>query len=133
MRKHLHEESPVDFSNSAVAIMLRHSVHTFMLIFLLAASYVKCRRVIRAVEHAEKSGCYIVKLRSDTTHEVFERTLEGALNRSDDFKVYAQSEGLFKFFTVRLPETALDEVRFNCTFQFIAHFNITFIAILYLH
>ena len=93
--------------------MLKHRVHTFLVLFLLAVSYVKCRRVIRAVEHAEKSGCYIVKLRNDTTHEVFERTLERALGRSDDFKIYAKSEGVFKFFTVRLPETALDEVRFS--------------------
>ena len=94
--------------------MLKHRVHTCLLLVLLAVSYVKCRRVIRAVEHAEKSGCYIVKLRNDTTHEVFERTLKSALSRSVDFKIYAKSEGVFKFFTVKLPESALDEVRFSC-------------------
>ena len=103
----------VGFNNSS-SIMLKHRVHTCLLLFLLAVSYVECRRVIRAAEHAEKSGCYIVKLRNDTTHEVFERTLESAQSRSDDFKIYARSEGVYKFFTVKLSDTALDEVLFSC-------------------
>ena len=66
--------------------------------------------MIRAVEHAEKSGNYIVKLHNYTSHEGFQRTLENALNLSDDAKVYAKSEGLFKFFTIKLSQTALEEV-----------------------
>ena len=66
--------------------------------------------MIRAVEHAEKSGNYIVKLHNYTSHEVFQRTLENAVNLSDDAKVYAKSEGLFKFFTIKLSQTALEEV-----------------------
>lgn len=110
--------------------MRKHSVYTVLLLFLLGVSYVKCRRVIRAVQHAEKSGCYIVKLRNDTTHEVFERTLENALNRSEDYKVYAKSEGVFKFFTVKLPDTALDEVRCNCTVQIVPfHISVAYSTI----
>ena len=90
--------------------MLRHILCVVLPVFLFFASYVKGRRVIRAAEHAEKSGNYIVKLHNYTSHEVFERTLRNALDLADDAKVYARSEGLFKFLTVKLSETVLDEV-----------------------
>ena len=100
--------------------MLKHAVYTLLVLFLFVASHVRGRRVIRAVDHAEKSGCYIVKLRGDTSHDVFERTLQNALNLTDDFEVYAKSEGVFKFFTVKLSKAALEVVRYNCTVQFIS-------------
>ena len=80
------------------------------LLILLAASCVRGKRVIRAAEHAEKTGCYIVKLRSDTSHEVFDRTLKKALSFSDDATIGAESKGVLKFFTVKLSEESLDEV-----------------------
>ena len=69
--------------------------------------------MIRAVEHAEKSGNHIIKLHNYTSHEGFQRTLENAVKISDDAKVYAKSEGLFKFFTIKLSQTALEEVAYR--------------------
>ena len=90
---------------------MKSIAETSFLLFLLAASCVQSKRVIRAAEHAEKTGCYIVKLRSDTSHEVFDRTRKNALSFSDDATVGAESDqGVFKFFTVKLSEESLDEV-----------------------
>lgn len=91
-------------------MMPTRSSCALLLALLFFASVVKGRRVIRAAGVAEKSGNYIVKLRNDIGHDVFGRTLRNAVNLSDDAKVYARSEGLFKFFTVKLSETVLDEV-----------------------
>ena len=66
--------------------------------------------MIRAAEHAEKTGRYIVKLQSDTSHERFQRTLEDALSFSADSTVHAKHEGVFKFFDINLREESLEEV-----------------------
>ena len=89
---------------------MKSIVGVSLLIFLLAAVCVRGKRVIRAAEHAEKTGCYIVKLQRDTSHEVFEQTLENALIVSDDSKIYSKNEGVFKFFTVKLSGESLDKV-----------------------
>ena len=82
-----------------------------LLIFLLTSSCVQGKRVIRAAElQAEKTGAYIVKLRQQTSHDDFEQTLQKAQSLSDDERVYAKHEGVFKFFTVKLSGKALDEV-----------------------
>ena len=81
-----------------------------LLLFLLAASCVRGKRVIRAAEHAEKTGHHIVKLHKDTSHEGFERTLQNTLRLSGEKTVFLKSEGEFKFFIAKIAEEVMDEV-----------------------
>ena len=89
---------------------MKRIVGASLLILLFATVCVRGKRVIRAAEDAEKTGRYIVKLQSETSHEVFERTRENARMLSDDPTVYVQNEGVFKFFVMDFPEESLDEV-----------------------
>ena len=81
-----------------------------LLVFLFVAVRVQGERVIRAAEHAEKTGRYIVKLRSGTSREVFEQTLKNALFFSDDSIVYTKNERAFKFFVLKLSEESINKV-----------------------
>ena len=94
------------------SIPMKNIAGISLLLFLLAATCVRGKRVIRAAENAEKTGLYIVKLHKETGHEVFEKTRQKALSLSDDKteRGLLKHEGAFKFFTVKLDEKALDEV-----------------------
>ena len=97
-----------------------------MLVFLFAASCVRGKRVIRAAERSEKTGYYIVKLHNETSHEIFEQTLQKALKFSEVETVYAKHEGVFKFFTVKLSEKALDEVLYGACSAYIGYLSVRY-------
>ena len=83
-----------------------------LLLVLLLAATVDARRVIRAAPDSEKTGCYIVKLEDDTSHDRFEELTQMLLKESIDHKIHVKVEGsVSKIITVKLPEGALDRVR----------------------
>ena len=86
--------------------------HLLLLLVLLMAATVDARRVIRAAPESEKTGCYIVKLEDDTSHDRFEELAEKLLEESVDHHIYEKVEGgVSKIITVKLREEALDRVR----------------------
>ena len=91
-------------------LAMKSIVGVSLLVFLFVAVRVQGERVIRAAEHAEKTGRYIVKLRSETSREVFEQTLKNALFFSDDSIVYTKNERAFKFFVLKLSEESANKV-----------------------
>ena len=83
-----------------------------ILLVLLVAATVDARRVIRAAPESNKTGCYIVKLEDDTSHDRFEELTEKLLEESIDHLIYEKTEGnVSKIITVKLPEDAVDRVR----------------------
>ena len=89
---------------------MKSIVGASLLVLLFAVACVRGKRVIRAAEHAEKTGLFIVKLHSETSNEIFEETRENARMLSDDSTVYVENKGVFKFFAMNFPEESLDEV-----------------------
>ena len=86
--------------------------HLLLLLVLLVAATVDARRVIRAAPESEKTGCYIVKLEDDTSHDRFEELAEKLLQESVDHHIYEKVEGrVSKIITVKLREEAIDRVR----------------------
>ena len=90
-----------------------------LLVFLLATScvYLWGKQVICAVKQAEKTGTYIAKVCQETSHDNFKQTLQKALHFSEDPTIYVKHDWVFKFFTMRLSEQAVDEVDLAESFQ----------------
>ena len=82
-----------------------------LLIVLLVAATVDARRVIRAAPESEKTGCYIVKLEDDTSHDRFEELKKTLLEESIDHHIYGVEGSVSKIIAVKLPEEAPDRVR----------------------
>ena len=83
-----------------------------ILVLLVRAATVDARRIIRAAPQSQKTGCYVVKLEDDTSHDRFEELTEMLLEASVDHEIHMKVEGsVSKIITVKLPEDALDKVR----------------------
>ena len=96
---------------------MSESSHLLLLIlFVTATAVADARRVIRAAPESKKTGCYIVNLKDDTSHEKFVELTEKLLKESVDHRIYEKVEGhVSKIITVRLPEEALDKVKLLIT------------------
>ena len=81
-----------------------------LLLVLLVAATVDARRVIRAAPKSEKTGCYIVKLEDDTSHDRFKELKKTLLEESVDHHIYGVEGSVSKIFAVKLPEESLDKV-----------------------
>ena len=89
------------------------SAITYLLLLLLSATAtVDARRVIRAAPEANKTGCFIVKLGDDTSHDEFEELREIILEESTDHHVYEVEGNVSKIITANLSEAARHKVRF---------------------
>ena len=87
--------------------------HLQLLLVLLVAATVDARRVIRAAPDSEKTGCYMVKLEDDTSHDEFEELKERLVRESVDHNICEKVEGsVSKIIAIKLSEDALDRVRF---------------------
>ena len=62
------------------------------------------------VQDSDKSGYYIVVLRDDTTHDMFQDIISRVLPVSMDVQLHGSVEGLVKAFTVKLSDEALQVV-----------------------
>ena len=71
---------------------------------------------------SDKTGCYIVVLKEDTTHERFLAIKSQVVSMTEDEKLHGSVEAIVKAFTVKLPDHALSIVsvvdniilNFNC-------------------
>ena len=81
-----------------------------LLLVLLVAATVDARRVIRAAPKSEKTGCYIVKLEDDTSHDRFEELKKTLLEESVDHNIYGVEGSVSKIIIVKLPEESLNKV-----------------------
>ena len=69
--------------------------------------------LLHAADTANKTGCYIVVLNKETTHEKLTEILQNATNMAEGNKVYAYVEKISKAFTVKLSADALNQVKYN--------------------
>ena len=83
-----------------------------LLLVLLVAATVDARRVIRAAPKSEKTGCYIVKLEDDTSHDRFEELKKALLTESVDHHIYGVEGSVSKIIAVKIPEESLDKVQY---------------------
>jgi subtilisin family serine protease len=67
--------------------------------------------LLHAADTANKTGCYIVVLNKETTHEKLTEILQNATNMAEGNKVYAYVEKISKAFTVKLSADALNQLR----------------------
>ena len=93
------------FGNSCLAGLL-------VLFALLPLSLARRCPVLRVqgVSDDDKTGCYIVSLKKNTSHEKFQEILSRVVHMSDDAKVYGSVERVAKAFTVRLSDYSLNAV-----------------------
>ena len=90
-----------------------------LLLVLLVAATVDARRVIRAAPKSEKTGCYIVKLEDDTSHDRFEELKKTLLEESVDHHIYGVEGSVSKIFAVKVPEESLDKVQYQSLIQYV--------------
>ena len=88
---------------------------TIVLFFILQqtpSSVAKLSPLMTAssVPDSDKSGYYIVVLRDDTTHDMFEDVVSRVIPISTDVQLHGSVEGLVKAFTVKLSDDALHVV-----------------------
>ena len=84
---------------------------TLLLVLLATATAIDASKVIHAPPGSDKTGCYMVKLDDDISHDEFEELAEKLLEESSDHTIYGKVEGsVSKIITVRLMEDALDRV-----------------------
>lgn len=62
------------------------------------------------VSDADKTGCYIVNLRKETTQEEFQAIQRQVLQRTDDHKIYGSVQRVVKAFTVKMSAYSLQSV-----------------------
>ena len=58
----------------------------------------------------DKTGCYIVVLKEETSHEMFQSIVSQVVQMSSDAQVHGSVERVAKAFTVKLSDDALQLV-----------------------
>ena len=102
--------------NSKLNIKQAMKYLLFSLATLLLFQTVWLTRTLRPLFKAsgaserDKTGCYIVVLKEETTHEMFQSILSQVVQMSTDVKLHGSAERLVKAFTVKLSNEALHEV-----------------------
>ena len=83
----------------------------YFFILLGVASVVRSRRIIRAAPDADTTGCYMIKLRDDTSPESFNGILEYIKEISMDKRIYSRVDSnMIKVITAKLSPEMLEEV-----------------------
>ena len=85
-----------------------------LLLFQTLCLTAALRPLLRAsgVSEKDKTGCYIVVLKEETSHEMFQSIVSQVVQMSTDAQVHGSVERVAKAFTVKLSDDALQVV--NC-------------------
>ena len=84
------------------------------MLLVTAIATIDGSKVIHAPPGSDKTGCYMVKLKDDTSHDEFEKLTEKLLEESSDHHIFGKVEGsVSKIITVKLSEEAVDKVSFG--------------------
>ena len=77
----------------------------YCVVLLGVASVVQSRRIIRAAPNADTTGCYMIKLRDDTSLERFDELVEYIKHKSMDNRIYGKVDSnMIKVITAKLSE-----------------------------
>ena len=81
-------------------------------VLLVLSPAVTARRcpLLRAPESANKTGCYIVVLRENTTDEKVDELLQRAASVADEHKVYGFVKRVTKAITLKLSDYSMEMV-----------------------
>ena len=84
---------------------------TLLLVLLVTATAIDASKVMHAPPGSDKTGCYMVKLKDDISHNEFQKLEERLLEESSDHHIFAKVEGsVSKIITAKLSEEAVERV-----------------------
>ena len=91
--------------------MTKTSLFVSALVALFLGASAEPCPLLRAPESANKTGCYIIVLKDETSPEKFNEVLQLAVSYADGQEVYAVVENVIKAITIKLSVYSLAVVR----------------------
>lgn len=85
-------------------------IKILLLVVLFSGQLDARKPLYRAARDAQKTGMYIVVLKSDVDHDSYERVVNKATTLSDNKRVHGKIETVEKAFTLKLNPISLEVV-----------------------